>query len=83
MQRALYMGFWHSAGRGATMTVQSDNLKCLRQDDDCHWYVIPWEKRKEFEMWLETDEADPPTWATRINSPKHCVFENWAEERHE
>ena len=38
---------------GEAMSVGPDIWKVLRQDDDCHWYVLPYEKRHEFDEWLK------------------------------
>lgn len=30
----------------------------LVQDDSCHWYAIPADKRQEFDLWVEACEGD-------------------------
>lgn len=55
-------------------------MYCLVQDDDCHWYVIPANKRLEtydyfeklYKYWDEMpeDEEEPnePEWLERVNT---------------
>lgn len=53
---------------------------CFRQDDDCHWFMIPSYKSTLFtelhdddNKWMEfCNEFDE----CRIDSPKHFTFEN-------
>jgi len=52
----------------------------LVQDNDCHWYIIPVEKNKEWDEWLEIDSDDergwtPPFFSVSIDGPSHVVFE--------
>lgn len=42
------------------------------RDNSCHWYLVPVERREEFERWASLDEDDeagwdPPEWARRLN----------------
>ena len=46
---------------------------CLASDGS-HGYFIPHDKEAEWEAWLETDEADPPDWATRIDGGQLTFF---------
>ncbi len=52
----------------------------LSQDNDCHWYVIPADKRDEWNAWCEIDPDDdlawdPPSFAKPINgSPTLVTF---------
>lgn len=34
----------------------------LTQDNDGHWYVVPYENLCEFNNWLELDPDDPDSW---------------------
>jgi hypothetical protein len=49
------------------------------QDDDCHWYIIPAEKRKEFSAWIGSSEYEmgrPPEWAKMVDGIGNMTFEN-------
>lgn len=57
-------------------------------DDDGHWYVIPVDRRKEFEDWLDAiyqheldDEGnrnwDRPDWARLIDGPQSLRFDSY------
>lgn len=56
----------------------------LASDDDGHWYVVPAEKRTEWEGWIYSDaymNGDVPEWAKAVNkSPGWVTFENWEIE---
>lgn len=51
----------------------------LVQDDDCHWYIIPADKRDAFFAWLEGQDASDgyaPDWANRFGGgPESVTFE--------
>ncbi len=52
---------------------------CFVQDDDCHWYIIPSDKRDEWREWENIDSNDPRSWdppefAVRIDSPFSYSF---------
>jgi hypothetical protein len=56
---------------------------CLVQDDDCHWYVIPVDRQKEFSDWLYrmhrlcVDER-LPSYADMVGgSPSLVEFQNY------
>lgn len=55
----------------------------LDSDNDCHWYVVPDEKREAWDEWVDLDEDDPrgwtaPSWAERINGPVSQIrFSDW------
>jgi len=34
----------------------------LVRDNDCHWYVIPSDRRKHWSTWLELDSEDEEAW---------------------
>lgn len=34
----------------------------LSQDGDCHWYVVPKDKKKEWDEWRELDEDNKRSW---------------------
>ena len=36
----------------------------LIQDDDCHWYVIPADREKDFSKWCDSISNDADTWDT-------------------
>ena len=54
----------------------------LSQDGSCHWYLVPVDKRKEWEAWTAIDEDDerawtPPDYAEAIGgSPSRVEFES-------
>lgn len=54
----------------------------LSVDNDCHWYVIPESRRKEWDAWRDIDEDDEaswnvPDWALAVGgSPTLVTFEN-------
>lgn len=58
---------------------------CLKQDDDCHWYLIPVLRLQNFEEWLaagpyyedyEGEEFD----SCRIDGPHRLTFTDPKEE---
>lgn len=57
---------------------ESDRF-CLEQDDTCHWYIIPWSKRGEWQDFLGNVDShgsqfdDVPPWAERINTGPSSV----------
>lgn len=49
------------------------------QDNDCHWYLIESNKRKEWENWKDIPDDNPESWdvpefAKSINSPYSIDF---------
>ena len=52
----------------------------LDQDDSCHWYLVPMDKRNEWEYWcgLEDDceeSWEVPEWAKRLDGhPRWISF---------
>lgn len=52
----------------------------LVQDESCHWYLIPADKKKEFYAWFETEDYEngiEPDWANHFGSgPEQVTFEN-------
>lgn len=56
----------------------------LIQDDDCHWYVIPADKEKDFCKWAVSDEAQDgivPKYAKQVGgSPSLVKFHNYRIE---
>ena len=58
----------------------------LVQDNDSHWYVIPFTCRAEWAAFCDIPEDDErgwdvPEWATRVDGPHVVVFGDWREER--
>lgn len=54
----------------------------LVQDDDCHWYIIPFEKTEEWYKFLESDDAElgvEPEWAKRVDGPHRILIYEYAE----
>lgn len=55
----------------------------LATDNDCHWYVIPLTKRKEWDEWCEIPSDDerawePPEFAVPVNGdPGQVVFKEY------
>lgn len=49
----------------------------LIQDNDCHWYVIPYEREEEWYDWTDSESDDVPDWAYRIGGAYTLIqFEN-------
>ena len=52
----------------------------LSQDNDCHWFIIPADKRDEWNAWCEIESDDeqawePPDFAYPINGhPSGVTF---------
>lgn len=52
----------------------------LSQDNDCHWFVIPVARQREWDLWREIDSDDerawtPPDFAQAIGgSPSTVTF---------
>lgn len=57
---------------------------CLASDDDGHWYVIPAEKRDEWENWVQMPEStdyEAPSYAIPVDGhPTWITFERWKQE---
>lgn len=34
----------------------------LDQDQDCHWYMVQADKRKEWDDWVNMNQDDPAAW---------------------
>jgi len=63
---------------------------CLIQDESCHWYLCPSDKKREAEQYFEslreywevgwnlpgTSEPKQPTYLKQIDSPHRLVFTN-------
>ena len=56
---------------GATRRTQC----VLEQDGDCHWYILPTDKRREWSVWLESDDGCLPEFAVAIDGPHQVSFE--------
>lgn len=61
------------------MTQSAHITRVLRQDDDAHWYLVPWPEAKRFREWLESEEKftdydGPDMNQYRIDSPKSLFF---------
>ena len=57
----------------------------LSQDNDCHWYIVLNENRKEWCEWVELDEDDEKSWdvpnfAQAINNPYGITFNEFEEQ---
>lgn len=67
---------------------------CLIQDNDCHWYILPWENQEAAEKYFEDNykywngsvsEQEKyncpvrPKWLSDIDSPEMITFENFEE----
>lgn len=44
------------------------------------WFVIPEEKREEFDKWGRINYNDPPDWAQLVTSPTNIKFFGWYHE---
>lgn len=58
---------------------------CLVQDNDCHWYVIPADRREAFDDWVRCQELGKPMETdlepTPVNgSPCRVKFKQWEIE---
>lgn len=55
---------------------------CLVQDDDSHWYVIPAEKREEFNSIIEKImsglSCELPEWIIEIDNPGKVKFTDFS-----
>jgi hypothetical protein len=53
----------------------------LIQDNDCHWYVIPYLKMAEWSEWVSASEDDHwiiPDWAVLVNgNPSLILFKEF------
>lgn len=54
-----------------------NELFCIRQDDSCHWYVVPYDHRGEFDNWLESGDSEAPYYAVRLDNPELLYFKNY------
>jgi hypothetical protein len=59
--------------------------KRLVDDDSGHYYVIPAEKREEWDKWIDSEaweDGDVPAWAERLNMHQiNYTFTDWREDR--
>ena len=62
------------------MTNRKKYILC--QDDDCCWYLIPADKKEEWNEWLYClQEGDSlPKYAQAVDDPRRLTFENPIEE---
>lgn len=52
----------------------------LDTDGSCHWYLIDYSQKKEWDEWIDLDEEDPNAWeapdfAKRIDGPQSIIFQ--------
>ena len=62
----------------------------LIQDNDCHWYLIPYDKRDSFYEYLDLidnfnyDAEDPypdePDWLKRVDGPESIIIHEYTEK---
>lgn len=57
----------------------------LMQDDSCHWYLVPFNRWDEFEVWLTQDFDEFPDNVNKfdefkINGPHTLKIYSWAED---
>jgi hypothetical protein len=58
----------------------------LSRDNSSHWYLVPADKRAEWNAWCDLDEDDErswdtPEWARRLSgSPSRITFTDPQEE---
>lgn len=48
----------------------------LVQDDSCHWYIIPADKKEDWYKWEQSEEAELghiPDWADHFGSGPEAV----------
>lgn len=65
--------------------MKEKKLYMLGQDNSCHWYILPADKKDEWEEWLSIDEDDERSWdvpefAQFIDGWHKLYFENPVEE---
>jgi len=48
----------------------------LDQDNDCHWYLIPVDKRAEWNKWLDSAKRNVPKYARSVDGPQWVIFTN-------
>lgn len=54
----------------------------LDTDNDSHWYVVPYNKRHEWNEFVQLDPDNPEAWdvpeyATPIDNPHMLTFDKW------
>lgn len=54
--------------------MKTDNR--LIQDDDGHWYIIPYDKEDEFYDFLE-EYSNNPEWAIEIDGPHSLIIKDY------
>lgn len=60
----------------------SSEMFAIAQDQDCHWFLFPANKRVEFEAWNRAwedengDMPEAPGWAILIDGPHVLSFSN-------
>lgn len=66
----------------AATRITSKKPYRLIQDDDCHWYLIPYDLQPQFERWVsELQQDDYVDFADhRINGPHTLKIYSWGEE---
>lgn len=56
-------------------------LWCLIQDEDCHWYIIPYDMQEQWDKWLQSDDyelGNIPVWAISLNGgPSQVTFDSY------
>lgn len=58
----------------------------LSQDNSCHWYIVPVDKRAEWSAWRELDDDDERSWdvpefATELSgAPSNVTFTDPRDE---
>jgi hypothetical protein len=60
------------------MVKKNKQLYFLDRDSSSHWYLVPANKRKQWNAWTDLDEDDErswdaPQWATRIGCSPTCI----------
>lgn len=61
----------------------------LMQDDSCHWYLVPWDKKDEFWEYIDAVEnydyngeepyPQKPEWAKAIDGPQSLAIIEWEQ----
>lgn len=49
--------WWQLSAESIKKEVLKDRY-CFIQDNDCHWYIIPFENKEEFELACENDDEE-------------------------
>jgi hypothetical protein len=68
------------------MLWQNSGVKIMffiDSDDDAHWYVVEWDKKDEWEKWLDSDSDEVPNYAIPIHGhPSLVSFNEYEVGRH-